>query len=874
MKRVIIVIFLLALFSIVQAGVLHFEHADIVYPEGYLDIVVKIGNIFESTRLDVINLIGYDPGRITIILQDKGTISNGYTQVLLHKSIVLYAWPPEGYIYFHLPLEDWYTYLIIHEFTHMCHLSYQDELAKFISLITGLPYLPQLSSPFVEGTTVFAESSFSLSSGRLNNPFFSNGLYYYSLPNFPSFSYKEIVPYDDYRGGLLYYNFTAGFYKYLVDTYGLEKMKKFIAKTSETAPLILNPDKEIADPYEFAFGKKFDELYTDWIMYLTKLDYSQGKLIYQLRNSYIMRVDSVGRELSILRQSFGAATSYVGSFENGVLFIDDLNLKVVKDLPLNANDVRYDDGKIYALVPSLSFDKYENKIWDVTRNKLVASGYITSFGVKNGQIYVSYYDTKKLKSKIRQINGEFEYTFDGYIRAMDVSSDYIAFLTIDNKIVVLDKNANEVAFIKDRNMKGPFVKIDGKRILFSRVEGNYVIPYYYNLDNNKFYKLASKTLLSDFTIHKDELYYVSYVPYGKTGGMGIYKQKIELEELDKLPNESPISNISIKQHNYEKGDELAFRLGTFLRPVTWAPMYTSQIQENESIIHNLYIIFTFSNVENDTFVALTPILDVYQSSPNSFDFTILGFRQFVGFVTLKDFWGLSASYIYPTNDYSLLGELILGSFDISPSTSVYLRGGVNFKSSKDYTLDNVFSLIGGLDVPYIDSKTVSFGILTFTNLFSRPVRIANWIVSSNDKFDQLLTPNSFYTQNSLLFALNNDTSFLALTTTKLSDPSKTQYDVSLALTLFKDSAELFGGQVLLKNSGVTLGLANPGNIHGFYSQFFIETYLGSFKLYPNIGVFLQMMDLYGLQPPNFNGIIYFGIGSSPHLVNIVNGIPF
>ncbi|MCX7653945.1 MAG: hypothetical protein N2Z58_04620 [Fervidobacterium sp.] len=874
MKRVTIVIFLLAIFSIVQAGVLHFEHADIVYPEGYLDIAVKIGNIFESVRSDVINLIGYDPGRITIILQDKGTISNGYTQVLLHKSIVLYVWPPEGYTYFHLPLEDWYTYLIIHEFTHMCHLSYQDELAKFISLITGLPYLPQLSSPFIEGTTVFAESSFSLSSGRLNNPFFSNGLYYYSLPNFPSFSYKEIVPYDDYRGGLLYYNFTAGFYKYLVDTYGLEKMKKFIAKTSETVPLILNPDKEVVDPYEFAFGKKFDELYTDWIMYLTKLDYSQGKLIYQLRNSYIMRVDSVGRDLSILRQSFGAATSYVGSFENGVLFIDDLNLKVVKDLPLNANDVRYDGGKIYALVPSLSFDKYENKIWDVTRNKLVASGYITSFGVKNGQIYVSYYDTKKLKSKIKQINGEFEYTFDGYIRAMDVSNDYIVFLTIDNKIVVLDKNANEVAFIKDRNMKGPFVKIDGKRILFSRVEGNYVIPYYYNLDNNKFYKLASKTLLSDFTIHKDELYYVSYVPYGKTGGMGIYKQKIELEELDKLPNESPISNISIKQHNYEKGDELAFRFGTFLRPVTWAPMYTSQVQENESIIHNLYIIFTFSNVENDTFVALTPILDVYQSTPNSFDFTILGFRQFVGFVTLKDFWGLSASYIYPTNDYSLLGELTLGSFDISPSTSVYLRSGINFKSSKDYTLDNVFSLIGGLDVPYIDSKTVSFGILTFTNLFSRPVRIANWIVSSNDKFDQLLTPNSFYTQNSLLFALNNDTSFLALTTTKLSDLSKTQYDVSLALTLFKDSAELFGGQVLLKNSGVTLGLANPGNIHGFYSQFFIETYLGSFKLYPSIGVFLQMMDLYGFQPPNFNGIIYFGIGSSPHLINIVSGIPF
>ncbi|HOH53824.1 MAG TPA: hypothetical protein PLN23_06445, partial [Fervidobacterium sp.] len=212
-KFVLMLLFLTIASSTIFGGVLHFDHADILYPEGYYENAVLVGNIFETIRPEVINLVGNDPGRITIAIQDKGSISNGFTQPLLHRTIVIYLWPPESWISFQLPLENWYTYLLIHEFTHMCHLTYQDDFAKIASLILGFPYLPQLNSQLVEGITVFNESYFSSASGRLNNPFFSTGLYYYALQDFPSFSYKELMPSDDYRGGLLYYNFTAGFYK-------------------------------------------------------------------------------------------------------------------------------------------------------------------------------------------------------------------------------------------------------------------------------------------------------------------------------------------------------------------------------------------------------------------------------------------------------------------------------------------------------------------------------------------------------------------------------------------------------------------------------------------------------------------------------------
>ncbi|KAF2957821.1 hypothetical protein AS159_05300 [Thermotoga sp. Ku-13t] len=192
--------------------------ADVVYLEGHFENAVLTGNIFETIRSKVIELIGNDPERITIVLKDRGTISNCYTMPFFHKTIVIYLWPPESWIYFRLPLENWYAYVLIHEFSHMFHLTYQDEIGKTVTKLTGIPLYPQPFSDLMEGVTLFNESSFSASSGRLNNPFFSDGLFYYSLSNFPSPGYRKIAPDDDYRNGLLYYNFTAGFYSYLVET--------------------------------------------------------------------------------------------------------------------------------------------------------------------------------------------------------------------------------------------------------------------------------------------------------------------------------------------------------------------------------------------------------------------------------------------------------------------------------------------------------------------------------------------------------------------------------------------------------------------------------------------------------------------------------
>ncbi len=881
MSKMVSIFFITVLFisSISSfAGVLHFEHADVVYPEGYFDIAVLVGNVFETIRKPIVDMIGNDPGRISIVLQDKGTVSNGYTNPLFHRTIVLYVWPPESWIHFYLPLEDWYTYLIIHEFTHMCHLTYQDEFSKIITVLTGVPFYPQMNSQYTEGPTVFAESSFSLASGRLNNPFMSNALYYYSLPNFPSFAYKEIMPKDDYRGGLLYYNFTAGFYKYLVETYGLDKMRKFFELTTRLSSLKAILNFELSDPYKEVFGKNFSEIYTDWIMSLTKLRYRFDKLVYKQENASFMKIDYVGRpeaggKLALMVESFGAVTSYLGTTFSDVVFVDPKSGKPTGSKPVSAIDLKFDGDTLYALVKSSQLGYVENQVWNLTKNSLLSRGNISAFAVRNGKIYYAVFDSRRVKTLIKEKvdSPQSIFEYEGYVRYMDLAEEFLALLTSDNKIILIDpEKGSEIERIDDPNMKGPYVKTWQNGVLFSRVEGDYIIPYYFDLKERKFYRLATETVLMDFTILGEDIYYVSYVPYGLTGGMGVYTTKVSLEPYEVLPSPVKSYRFDLSEKPFTKGDELPFRLAKFVTPVTWAPMYLPQSSEDEeSALHTFFVIFTFANIESDVFLVLTPIVDILQPNIAEFSFLFSGYRQFVGFLTSKDWWALSASYLYPSNNYSLQLAVEFPNIQFGHHTKLYPLLTASFKSSEKYNFDTIFSLVGNFQLPAVSSKNVGFGLGLQSNVFGKPVSASVFLLTSADDYAKLFGVDSYFVSGNFSMPLSTDVSFAGIFDLNLKDASKVFYDTSLAFTLFKDKAELLGGNVLIKNSGVTVGLANfkmkefDELINGLYSHFFVEMYIQGFKLYPSLGVIFPMKELEGA-----NGLFYVGINTSPHALPI------
>ena len=172
MKKLFILLLFILPVLVLARNVLVFPNADIYYPEGYEDLAVYIGNTFESIRQEAIDLIGNDPGRINIVLLDKGTDTNGIAFPFNHKTIHIYLWPSDAALSTRMNVSNPYRQLLIHEFTHIIHLTYTTGLPAFISrVLLGTELLsPQNLSPFIEGVTVFAESTNYLSEGRLNNP--------------------------------------------------------------------------------------------------------------------------------------------------------------------------------------------------------------------------------------------------------------------------------------------------------------------------------------------------------------------------------------------------------------------------------------------------------------------------------------------------------------------------------------------------------------------------------------------------------------------------------------------------------------------------------------------------------------------------------
>ncbi len=856
MRKHILILLSVFVFTISLGGVLHFEHADIIFPEGYEENAKLVGKIFENIRQQVIDLIGNDPGRVTFILQDKGAISNGYTNPLLHKTIVLYLWPPESWFQFSLPLEDWYTYLIIHEFTHMVHLTYQDLFSKIISILTGIPYLPQMNGQFVEGTTVFAESSFSKTSGRLNNPFYADGMYYYSVPNFPSFTYKEIMPVDDFRGGLLYYNFTAGFYKYLVDMYGLDKMKKYLELTSAFLP-DLEIGSKYKDVFEKVFGKTFDELYTDWIRSVAKINYNEGELIYRLPNTQIYKIDKTDKGIQILTDKFGPATSYIGTTNSELIELDQSGKEISKQT-LFAMDLKIDSDTKYALIKSETMGTYENQVWDLSANRIIAKGNISAFAIADKKLYLANYDSRTMKTKI--VGDDFELTLDKYVSYMDGRDTKLALLLSDYSILIVDTKTKETFEINDDAMKGPYIRFWKDGILFTRVDGKYVNPYYYDLSKRKLYRLGENMLVYDFCVINDFIYYVSYIPYTVNTGMGIYKIKYSQSEAELKVYKYDFNFADVK---FEYGSEISFRINKFMQPLTWIPMY----EHNETDdIHRGYMIFTFGNIENDTFVVLTPIFDL-KITDSSFN---LSYSQYISAIQSKDSYELFVSYYYPTNDYNLTGAFRFGTLKLTPNTNMYGYLTFSFKSEYSYIFDTYFNLFATFNVPSVYSKNIGFGLLVTSNLLSLPYKAQAFLLLSSRTYEELFSYekllSNLYAFSYFGIALNLDTTFESQATVRLEDIQTVSYDVSLAYTLFKDSSFIFGNLIYIRNSGITIGISNPvalsnESIHGLYTHFFIETYVSGLKLYPVAGIFSPFTEILSEEPLY---LIYFGLNSSPH----------
>ncbi|MFN7728484.1 MAG: hypothetical protein ACK5P7_04955, partial [Bdellovibrio sp.] len=111
------------------------------------------------------------PERLTVILNDRTDLTNGYATALPYAHVMLFPALP-GPMESISELGDWAENISVHEFTHILSMEQRRGAVKFLSHIFGNIVTPNLLLPrwWLEGVAVDAETRFS-TQGRLRSNF-------------------------------------------------------------------------------------------------------------------------------------------------------------------------------------------------------------------------------------------------------------------------------------------------------------------------------------------------------------------------------------------------------------------------------------------------------------------------------------------------------------------------------------------------------------------------------------------------------------------------------------------------------------------------------------------------------------------------------
>lgn len=147
----------------------------IIFPRGFDEQAQRMANTLEHIRDAETVTLQSRPRRLSVILQNQSSISNGFVSYLPRRS-EFYAMPPQNYNF--LGTNDWLNLLAVHEYRHA--VQFQQSIRGFNKLIyyvlgpTTAVGMAQASVPgwFWEGDAVVTETALT-PSGRGKIPQFS-----------------------------------------------------------------------------------------------------------------------------------------------------------------------------------------------------------------------------------------------------------------------------------------------------------------------------------------------------------------------------------------------------------------------------------------------------------------------------------------------------------------------------------------------------------------------------------------------------------------------------------------------------------------------------------------------------------------------------
>ena len=530
------------------------QHSLIFYPEWLERDAIELAGAVEGRWASVTSLFESDISSVTIYLEYPGVYTNGMAD-FISKTITVLAFPmPSKFLNF----EDWYSTVFTHEMTHVIHLNMRDGIPLLFNALFGLPALDaQYRSPFVESTTIFAESVLNRG-GRLENPLIDYLIFAAVKGKWlPSLTRVSRPPVEDFLGYALYYFVPAKFFEYLVEREGTEKVLKFLKEFSKnTFGIGMNGvSKEV-------FGEKLEDLYEDWKKGIRDFSIPREK-IYEEKNVLVLDIWSDGKDLWAAALRYGRERLYgTGGVEIGR--IERGKFRRIFRVYGYAGNLRVEKGKVYYLLNFYKgrccgfFGKYERAIavWD-GKERVLIEGNITSFDVKDGKIVWSEYDPKERVSIIH--DGKRVWRVEGLVRELALSDGIYALVYRSGASSLIWKDGK---VIEDGRFKYSLKRCDG-RICFVAFDESGANVYEIS---NGLKRLTKNIAVLDFAESNGKLLITTFST--SFPAVGIY----EVEKMAKKAGYAPIPKRKNPKVRFRKRDGTLDYIEKTLFPVLHLPL--------------------------------------------------------------------------------------------------------------------------------------------------------------------------------------------------------------------------------------------------------------------------------------------------------------
>jgi Tol biopolymer transport system component len=241
------------------------EHFSIHFYEGEEEIARRLAGMAEEVYATLSGKFDARPwGRTQVVVVDNHDLANGFTTVIPYNLVVLRVVPPLSDSTL-ADYDDWLRELFIHEYTHVVHITDTRYPAKALKLLFGKLVAPNGLSPgwVTEGIATYFETA-ETNRGRGRSSFTDMLLRTDIL--------KDRFLHLDQMAGTQYewpawqaqYLYGVGFWRYLAETYGEEKIAEFSHKYGASLWFFSLNNKAKRTFKKEGKGQSFYKLWREW----------------------------------------------------------------------------------------------------------------------------------------------------------------------------------------------------------------------------------------------------------------------------------------------------------------------------------------------------------------------------------------------------------------------------------------------------------------------------------------------------------------------------------------------------------------------------------------------------------------------------------